>query len=128
MAPFPVSITSDGVGRYAPEIESALYFCCLEALQNVAKYAHATRADVRLAASVDELVFEVVDDGEGFDPSSAHGSGLQGMVDRLEALGGTLEIHSQQGGGTTVIGRIPAPSSEVTMSFKRSWPERHASL
>ena len=110
-APLPVSVAPDGVGRYAPEIESALYFCCLEALQNVAKYAHATRADVRLSASLDELAFEVVDDGDGFDPSSSHGTGLQGMADRMEALGGTLEIHSQEGGGTTVIGRIPAPAT-----------------
>ena len=57
--------------------------------------------------------FEVVDDGDGFDPSSSHGTGLQGMVDRMEALGGTLEIHSQVGGGTTVIGRIPAPATPV---------------
>jgi signal transduction histidine kinase len=110
-APLPVSVAPDGVGRYAPEIESALYFCCLEALQNVAKYAHATRADVRLSASAYELAFEVVDDGDGFDPSSSHGTGLQGMEDRMEALGGRLEIHSQQGGGTSVIGRIPAPPS-----------------
>jgi signal transduction histidine kinase len=110
-APLPVSVAPDGVGRYAQEIESALYFCCLEALQNVAKYAHATHADVRLSASVGELAFEVVDDGDGFDPSSSHGTGLQGMVDRMEALGGTLEIHSQEGGGTTVIGRIPAPTT-----------------
>ncbi len=113
-APLPVSVAPDGVGRYAPEVESALYFCCLEALQNVAKYAHAARADIRLTAIADELVFEVVDDGVGFDPSSSYGTGLQGMVDRMEALGGTLEIHSQKGGGTSVMGRVPAPQASVT--------------
>ncbi|MEO8424078.1 MAG: histidine kinase, partial [Actinomycetota bacterium] len=106
-AALPVSVTPDGVGRYPPEIESALYFCCLEALQNVAKYAHATHADVRLSASGDELAFEVVDDGDGFDPASTRrGSGLLGMADRLEAVGGTLEVRSQPGMGTTVTGRV----------------------
>jgi signal transduction histidine kinase len=107
-AAFPVIVTPDSVGRYSPEIESAVYFCCLESLQNVAKYAHATRAEVRVAASADELAFEVADDGDGFDPSSTFGTGIQGMIDRLEALGGTIEIRSAPGAGTTVIGRIPA--------------------
>lgn len=107
-SPLPVSVAPDGVGRYPPEIESALYFCCLEALQNVAKYAHATHADIRLSESADELVFEVADDGDGFDTSSTRpGTGIQGMGDRMEALGGTLEIRSERGAGTTVIGRLP---------------------
>jgi signal transduction histidine kinase len=112
-ASIPVTIDSDGVGRYRQEIESALYFCCLEALQNVAKYARATRAEIRLSGSADELAFTVIDDGDGFDPSAAkRGSGLQGMADRLDAVGGTLEVRSQPGMGTTVTGRIPqrAPS------------------
>ena len=89
-------------------MESALYFCCLEALQNVAKYANATHAEVRLSASGAELAFEVVDDGDGFDPDSTRrGSGLQGMADRLDAIGGTLEIRSQPGMGATVTGRVP---------------------
>jgi signal transduction histidine kinase len=92
----PVSVESDGVGRYSPDVESALYFCCLEALQNVAKYAHATHAEVRLSSTGDELAFEVADDGDGFDPSSTRfGSGLQGMADRLEAVGGMLEVTSR---------------------------------
>ena len=89
-------------------MESALYFCCLEALQNVAKYANATHAEVRLSASGDELAFEVVDDGDGFDPGSTRrGSGLQGMADRVDAIGGTLEVRSQTGMGATVTGRVP---------------------
>jgi len=103
-----VSVETDGVGRYPPDVESALYFCCLETLQNVAKYAHATHAEVRLSASGGELAFEVVDDGEGFDPGSTRqGSGLEGMADRLDAIGGALEVRSQLGVGTTVTGRVP---------------------
>jgi signal transduction histidine kinase len=107
-ASIPVTVDSDGVGRYPREIESTLYFCCLEALQNVAKYAHATHAEIRLSESADELAFTVIDDGDGFDPSSTRrGSGLQGMADRLDAIGGTLEVGSNPGMGTTVTGRIP---------------------
>jgi signal transduction histidine kinase len=104
-----VSVETDGVGRYPQDVESALYFCCLEALQNVAKYAHATHAEVRLSASGDELAFEVTDDGDGFDTGTMPpGSGLQGMADRLEALGGILEVRSEPGVGTNVTGRIAA--------------------
>ncbi|MGH2673522.1 MAG: ATP-binding protein, partial [Actinomycetota bacterium] len=107
-ASIPVHVESDGIGRYPQEIESALYFCCLEALQNVAKYANATRVDVRLSQSADELAFEVRDDGQGFDASSAkRGSGLQGMADRLEAVGGRLDVSSSPGAGTRVTGRVP---------------------
>jgi signal transduction histidine kinase len=106
-SPVPVSVMPDGVGRYAPEVESAVYFCCLEALQNVAKYAEAGRVEVRLSASEQSLSFEVSDDGCGFDPGTAKGSGLQGMADRLDALGGTLSVRSEPGSGTSVVGRVP---------------------
>ncbi len=109
-SPVPVSVSPDGVARYPQEVESAVYFSCLEALQNVAKYAHATRAQARLWASDGELSFEVTDDGEGFDPiATPRGSGLQGMADRLDAVGGTLEVRSRPGAGTTVAGRVPVP-------------------
>jgi signal transduction histidine kinase len=108
-----VSVETDGVGRYPQDVESALYFCCLEALQNVAKYAHANHAEVRLSARGDGLAFEVIDDGNGFDPSAMRrGSGLQGMADRLDAIGGTLEIRSQPGRGTTVTGRVSVGATE----------------
>jgi signal transduction histidine kinase len=107
-SPVPVEIEAAQVGRYPPDAESTVYFCVLEALQNVAKHARASRATVRLAASAGGLEFSVTDDGAGF-PAAAqrHGSGLQGMSDCLAAHGGTLDISSQPGRGTTVIGRLP---------------------
>ena len=83
----------------------------LEALQNVAKYAGATRAQVCVSADEGDLVFEVTDDGAGFDPArTGYGTGLQGMADRLSALGGDLEVASSPGAGTTVRGRVPVPA------------------
>jgi signal transduction histidine kinase len=108
-APMPVRVEADGTGRYTPEIESAVYFSCLEALQNVAKYAEASRVNVTLAQSNGELSFEIRDDGRGFDPSATgYGTGLQGMADRLAALGGELVVTSAPGDGTAVAGRLPA--------------------
>jgi signal transduction histidine kinase len=101
------TIEPDGVGRYPREIEAAVYFCALEAMQNVAKYAEATSAVVRLAEHDGALVFEISDDGRGFDPSrTTLGSGLQGMADRLDAIGGALDIRSAPGDGTSVRGVI----------------------
>jgi signal transduction histidine kinase len=107
-APVPTSVTASAVGRYPQEVEAAVYFCVLEALQNVAKYAGARRAEVRLAASGHDLRFEVTDDGAGFDPASrGYGTGLQGMADRLHAHGGSLDVRSAPGAGTTILGRLP---------------------
>jgi signal transduction histidine kinase len=104
----PTEVRSEGIGRYPPDVESAVYFCALEALNNVAKYAGATRAEVRLAQADGELTFEVSDDGDGFDPvQTGYGTGLQGMADRLDAIGGTLKVHSQPGKGAQVTGRVP---------------------
>jgi signal transduction histidine kinase len=103
-----VTVDTDGIGRYPQEAESAVYFSCLEALQNVAKYAEASSATVRLAQTNGSLVFEVVDDGKGFDPEAAErGSGLEGIADRLAALGGTLTVRSAPGAGTTITGTLP---------------------
>ena len=72
------------------------------------KYADASRVQISLARSNGRLAFEVTDDGVGFDPATAsHGTGLQGIADRLDALGGTFEIVSTLGGGTTVNGSVP---------------------
>jgi signal transduction histidine kinase len=108
----PVAIGSDGVGRYPQEAEAAIYFCCLEALQNVTKYAQASRIEVRLWEGDGGLSFSVTDDGKGFDTAAiSYGTGLQGMADRLAAQNGTLVVHSNPGEGTTVIGHVPVPSS-----------------
>jgi signal transduction histidine kinase len=107
-AAVPVSVETDGVGRYAQDVEAAAYFCCLEALQNVAKYGGGATATVSLSEQDGTLQFRVADTGVGFDPDrAARGTGLQNMQDRLEALGGTLEVTSRPGSGTTVQGRIP---------------------
>jgi signal transduction histidine kinase len=104
----PVAVEAEGVARYRQEAEAAVYFCVLEALQNVAKYADASRATVQLRCSADELLFEVQDDGRGFDPvATGYGTGVQGMVDRLAALGGDLRVESEPGSGTTVVGTLP---------------------
>ncbi|MGQ0668422.1 MAG: sensor histidine kinase [Actinomycetota bacterium] len=112
-APIPVAVESDGAGRFPLEVEAAAYFCALEALQNVSKYAEASRASIRLREANGHLIFTVQDDGVGFDPKATRfGSGLMNIRDRLEALGGALEISSAPGKGTTITGRIPARATE----------------
>jgi signal transduction histidine kinase len=107
-ATVPVVVSADGISRYPQDVEAAVYFCCLEALQNIQKYAQAARAWVRLAEADGALRFEVQDDGKGFDPASTRrGSGLTNMSDRLDALGGGVDLESQPGAGTTLRGSIP---------------------
>jgi signal transduction histidine kinase len=104
--PFELSVIDRTSARADEATEAAVYFCCLEALQNVAKYAGATNVTVELD-DVEGLSFSVNDDGRGFDPGAVEGgSGLQGMSDRLAAVGGVVEIDSDPGRGTTVRGRI----------------------
>jgi signal transduction histidine kinase len=103
------------VGRYPQEVEAAVYFCILEALQNVAKYAQAAAARVVLSRDGQDLAFTVEDDGQGFDPAStAMGTGVQGMSDRMAALGGSLEVFSAPGRGTRVTGRVHAIPVRLT--------------
>jgi signal transduction histidine kinase len=110
----PVQVETDSVGRYPQEAEAALYFCVLEALQNVAKYADASRVRIRLWTRDGDLGFEVEDDGVGFNRAvTPKGSGLHNMADRLEALGGNLEVVSLPGRGTTVTGRVPVGTAEA---------------
>jgi len=107
-AALPVSIDAEGIGRFTQDVEATVYFCTLEALNNVAKYADATGATVLLANGSGELRFEVHDDGRGFDPAeTGYGTGLQGMADRLAAVGGSLSVDSDPGHGTTVVGSVP---------------------
>ena len=110
----PVRVDGDSIGRYPREIESTVYFCALEAMNNIAKYAEATAASVRLEQRDGFLRFTVRDDGRGFDPrATAGGTGLQGMTDRLEAVGGSLLVESAVGSGTTVIGTVPAEPGQA---------------
>jgi signal transduction histidine kinase len=113
-ASLPVEIDADGIGRYRQDTEAAVYFCALEALQNIAKYAGASRATVGLSCTGGSLRFTVTDDGAGFDTASTrHGTGLQGMADRLAALGGALDVRSQPGRGTTLTGQLPVSAPAV---------------
>jgi signal transduction histidine kinase len=101
------AVESDGMARYPQDVEAAVYFCALEAMQNVAKHAEASSATVRIAEREGYLVFEVEDDGRGFDRGrTGYGTGLQGMADRIEAIGGSLEVSSPPRRGTLVRGRI----------------------
>lgn len=107
-AALPVVVVADGVGRYPREVESAVYFSILEALQNTAKYGQASRAVVTLSAADGGLSFEVSDDGVGFDPATVtYGAGLNGIRDRLDTIGATLTITSTPGHGTLITGTVP---------------------
>src|SRR5262245_14370026 len=116
-SPIPVTVDADGLGRYAPEIEAAVYFSCLEALQNVAKYAQASAATVQLRGSPGRLEFRINDDGAGFDAgATSYGTGLQGIADRLAALGGALAVASTPGSGTAITGSLPAREADAKVS------------
>src|SRR6185437_10831323 len=107
-SPLPVAVEADGIGRFPQDTEAAVYFCCLEALQNIAKYAHATQARICLSAKNGTLRFTVSDDGEGYDARyTPLGSGQRNRADRLAALGGRLEVHSAPGHGTTITAELP---------------------
>ncbi|CAN5727233.1 hypothetical protein BH18ACT17_BH18ACT17_00030 [soil metagenome] len=107
----PVEVDAHAIERFSQDIEAAVYFSTLEALQNTAKYAGASRATVTLSRANGSLAFTVSDDGAGFDPSATgYGTGLQGIADRLGALDGELEVTSSPGSGTTVTGRVPVVS------------------
>ena len=114
-SPVPVSVVANGIGRFPQDAEAAVYFCTLEALQNVAKYAKARAATVHLSWGDGHLQFEVSDDGVGFDRNATgYGTGTQGMADRLAALGGRLVVTSALGAGTKVLGSIPVAALEAS--------------
>ena len=97
-AAVPTTVEPDGVGRYPREVEAAVYFCALEAMQNVAKYADARSATIRLAERDGRLIFEIEDDGRGFDAdATTFGTGVQGMADRLDAIGGASRYPERAG-------------------------------
>jgi signal transduction histidine kinase len=111
-SPVHVEIDEEGVGRYAPEVESAVYFCVLEALQNVLKHAEgARRVMVRMDGKGGELRFSVRDDGAGAaDGELVAGAGMTNMRDRIASVGGELEMSTVARVGTTVRGRVRSPA------------------
>lgn len=107
-SPVPTTLQADGVDRCDRQAEATVYFCIVEALQNVARHAAATAAHVRLDGQDRVLAFEVVDDGIGFDPvHTPRGGGLTTINDRLDAAGGELAIRSARGRGTVLRGIVP---------------------
>jgi signal transduction histidine kinase len=114
-APVPVSVEAGDVGRYPADVEATVYFCALEALNNVAKYADASSVEIGISQRGGHLRFSVKDDGVGFDPATTgYGTGLQGMADRLDSVGGSIEVESAPGQGTTVSGSLPVHTSDTT--------------
>jgi signal transduction histidine kinase len=112
----PVTVHASGIGRFGQDTEAAVYFCCLEALQNTAKYARATQARICLQAQNGSLRFTVSDDGTGYDTRNTPlGSGLRHMSDRLAALGGRLEVQSAPSHGTIITGHLPAVPSPAAL-------------
>ena len=104
-----VTVEADRIGQ---DTEAAVYFCCLEALQDTAKYAHATQARICLQAQNGSLRFTVSDDGTGYDARHTPvGSGLRNMSDRLAALGGRIEVRSAPSQGTIITGHLPVPAA-----------------
>jgi signal transduction histidine kinase len=107
-APLPATVDAPRGRRYARDVESAVYFACMEALQNVTKHARGATAVSIAIASDSDLRFDVRDDGVGFDVgATAAGVGLTNLRDRIGALGGTVEIVSTPGRGTRVTGIVP---------------------
>jgi signal transduction histidine kinase len=103
-------VRAEGIERFSQEVEAAVYFCCLEALQNAGKHAgDGASATVTLRREPEGLVFEVADSGAGFDTSSAAGKGhgFVNMSDRLGAIGGSLRVDSAPGQGTRIRGTVP---------------------
>jgi signal transduction histidine kinase len=110
-SPISVDVDAEGVGRYAPEVESAVYFCVLEALQNVLKHAEgARRVTVRMYGAGTDLRFSVRDDGAAAgDGEFVAGAGMTNMRDRIASVGGELEVSAVPQVGTTVRGHVPSP-------------------
>src|SRR5262249_40739270 len=105
----PVTVRIESPGRLLPECETAVYYCCLEALQNVAKHAgEDAEVTLRLWQDHRAVHFSIVDDGCGFAMDSGGGNiGLTNMTDRIGAVGGSLAVRSSPGAGTEVEGWIP---------------------
>jgi signal transduction histidine kinase len=123
-APVPVHVVANGVTRHPIEIESAVYFTCVESLQNAVKHASgATGIWITLGQTRDSLRFEVRDDGPGFTLAD-HGRGLRNMRDRIEAIGGNFTLDSEPGRGTRVVGVVPLSSIRPLHLSVEARPER----
>ena len=106
-SPLPVELVSSGLGRYSADVELALYFCCMEALQNVAKHAAAHSVVIELHGDERSVTACVRDDGRGFDVRGPSQGGLAHMAERIEEVGGALSIRSDHRCGTTVRAQVP---------------------
>jgi PAS domain S-box-containing protein len=114
--PLPTTLTAAGLGRYAPEIEGAVYFCCREALQNAAKHAEGARTAVIKLWEAEAIHFEIRDDGVGLPRGhGSEGAGITNMRDRIGAMGGTLAIESHPDGGTCVMGSVPLAPADLPL-------------
>ena len=107
-SPLDIELNTEGIGRYGGDVEAAVYFCCLEALQNAGKHAASAHVVVRVWEESGSLLFEVRDDGPGFDVRTAQrGHGYVNMMDRLGAIGGAVRWESEIGHGTAIRGSLP---------------------
>ena len=107
-SPLDIELSTEGIGRYGGDVEAAVYFCCLEALQNAGKHAPSSHVVVRVWEESGSLLFEVRDDGPGFDVRTAQrGHGYVNMMDRLGAIGGAVRWESEIGHGTAIRGSLP---------------------
>jgi signal transduction histidine kinase len=110
--PIPVDLTSSDVPRCPPDVEAAVYFSCLEAVQNASKHSRAARITIEISGrfgddGIGEIALTVTDDGDGFDPACRTGNGLLNICDRIECVRGTVSINSRPGQGTSITARIP---------------------
>ena len=107
-SPLDIELLTEGIGRYDGDVEAAIYFCCLEALQNAGKHAPNAHVTVRVWEESGGLLFSVADDGPGFDVRKAQrGHGFVNMMDRLGAIGGSVRWESEPGHGTQIRGSVP---------------------
>jgi signal transduction histidine kinase len=115
-AALPTDVEAEELGRFTPEVEAAVYFCCLEALQNAGKHAgEGASAIIKVSTEEGALLFEVADNGAGFDPSARPnlGAGFVNMSDRVGAIGGSLKVQAAPGKGAKISGRIPISESQT---------------
>ena len=122
-SPVRPTVTARGIGRYSQHVEAAVYFVCLEAMQNAAKHSGADAVAIRIWEHED-LHFEVRDNGSGFEHARAGGADIENMRDRIASAGGRLTIESQPGEGTSVSGSVPVGLTHLTpdveMLFQRA--------